>query len=94
MYGVPVGEIEMSVEMPGEAGQNTLRGKQTISKGCKENGRTQGQLKTAQEKICQYEAEMADAVSNGKKAKRKQGIRTKHNLKMSSKIKDLCMYVN
>lgn len=47
----------MSVEMLGEAGQNTLRGKQTISKGCKENGKTQRQLKTAQEKICQYEAE-------------------------------------
>lgn len=43
MYRVPVGEVEMSVEMLGEAGQNALRGKQKISKGCKENGKSQGQ---------------------------------------------------
>ena len=57
MYRVQVGEIEMSTEMLGKEGQNTLTGKQTISKGCKENGKTQGQLKMAQEKISQYEAE-------------------------------------
>ena len=57
MYRVPVGQIEMSVAMLGEARQNILRRKKTISKGCKDNEKTQRQLKTTQEEICQYEAE-------------------------------------
>lgn len=67
-----------------------MRRKKTISKGCKDNERKkqQRQLKMTQEKICQHEAEklmQSGIKQSGKKAKRKQEIRTKHNVKMSRK---------
>lgn len=41
MNRVPVGQVEISVAMLGEAAQNTLRRKKTISKGCKGNEKNQ-----------------------------------------------------
>lgn len=84
-YRVPVGQIEMSVAMLGEAGQNILRKKKTISKGCKDNEKTQRQLKNDTRKDMSIWGREADAVRDGKRAKRKQEIRTKHNFKMASK---------
>lgn len=49
-YRVPVEEKEMSIKILTEAGQNVLRGKKTISKGCKENVKTSGTVKTAQKR--------------------------------------------
>lgn len=77
--------------MLGETAQNVLRKKKTISKGCKDNEKKPNnhrQLKMTQEKICQHEGEklmQSKIKQSGKKAKRKEEIRTKPSVKMSCK---------
>lgn len=75
------------------AGGNSIehieKEKNTI-KGCEDNEKkiNQRQLKMTQEKICQYEAEklmQSGLKQSGKKAKKKQEVRTKHNVKISCK---------